>query len=110
MAKVDFGRSVARRVELRLEFLNIDVPDDLASHLLTANYTENEEDSADDFQLSYDDRERNLNGSWLEVKTTIIKSTKQVKKQVDKTEVINYVVKRGDTLWAIARKYLGSGT
>lgn len=102
--------SEARRVELRLEFLNIDVPDDLARHLLTANYTDNEEDSADDFQLSYDDRERNLNGSWLEVKPTIIKSTKQVKKQVAKTEVINYVVKRGDTLWAIARKYLGSGT
>lgn len=102
--------SEARRVELRLEFLNIDVPNDLARHLLTANYTDNEEDSADDFQLSYDDRERNLNGSWLEVKPTIIKSTKQVKKQVAKTEVINYVVKRGDTLWAIARKYLGSGT
>lgn len=102
--------SEARRVELRLEFLNIDVPDDLARHLLTANYIDNEEDSADDFQLSYDDRERNLNGSWLEVKPTIIKSTKQVKKQVAKTEVINYVVKRGDTLWAIARKYLGSGT
>lgn len=102
--------SEARRVELRLEFLNIDVPDDLARHLLTANYTDNEEDSADDFQLSYDDRERNLNGSWLEVKPTIIKSTKQVKKQVAKTEVINYVVKRGDTLWDIARKYLGSGT
>ena len=30
----------------------------------------------------------------LEVKPTIIKSTKQVKKQVAKTEVINYVVKR----------------
>lgn len=102
--------SEARRVELRLEFLNIDVPDDLARHLLTANYTDNEEDSADDFQLSYDDRERNLNGSWLEVKPTIIKSTKQVKKQVSKTEVINYVVKRGDTLWAIASRYLGSGT
>lgn len=102
--------SEARRVELRMEFLNIDVPDNLARHLLTANYTDNEEDSADDFQLSYDDRERNLNGSWLEVKPTIIKSTKQVKKQVAKTEVINYVVKRGDTLWAIARKYLGSGT
>ena len=74
---------------------------------LTANYTDNEEDSADDFQLSYDDRERNLNGSWLEVKPTIIKSTKQVKKQVAKTEVINYVVKRGDTLWAIAKKIPG---
>ena len=47
--------SEARRVELRLEFLNIDVPDDLARHLLKASYTDNEEDSADDFQMEYDD-------------------------------------------------------
>lgn len=102
--------SNARRVELRLEFLNIDVPDDLARHVLTASYTDNEEDSADDFQLSYDDREHNLNGAWLEVKPTIIKSTKQVQKQVQKQETINYVVKRGDTLSAIALRYLGSAS
>lgn len=101
--------SNTRRVELRLEFLNIDVPDNLARHLLTASYTDNEEDSADDFQMSYDDRERNLNGSWLEVKPTIVRSTKQVKKEVSTPQVINYVVKRGDTLWAIASRYLGSG-
>lgn len=106
--------SDARRVELRLEFLNVDVPEDLARHLLTASYSDNEEDSADDFQMAYDDRERNLNGSWLNVKPTFIKVTKQVtrevKKQVSKTQVVNYVVKRGDTLWAIASRYLGSGT
>lgn len=102
--------SNARRVELRLECINIDVPDDLARHLLTASYTDNEEDSADDFQLSYDDREHNMNGTWLEVKPTVIKSTKQVQKQVSKQETINYVVKRGDTLSAIALRYLGSAS
>lgn len=102
--------SEARRVELRLEFLNIDVPDDLARHLLKASYTDNEEDSADDFQMEYDDMERNLNGAWLEVKPTIVKSTKQVQKQVAQTEVINYVVKRGDTLSAIALRYLGKAS
>lgn len=102
--------SDARRVELRLEFQNVDVPEDLARHLLTASYSDNEEDSADDFQMAYDDRERNLNGSWLDVKPVIVKTTKEVKKSVTQSQVINYVVKRGDTLWAIAAKYLGSGT
>lgn len=102
--------SEARRVELHLEFLNIDVPDNLTRHLLSASYTDNEEDSTDDFQMSYDDRERNLNGNWLEVKPTVVRSKKQVQKTVSKPQVINYVVKRGDTLWAIAKRYLGSGT
>lgn len=103
-------KNLARRVELRLTFKNVDVPDDINLHLLTATYTDEEEDSTDDFQISYDDRENNLLGKWLDVKPTIIKSTKQVSKTVEKENVINYVVKRGDTLWAIAAKYLGSGT
>lgn len=103
-------KDLARRVELRLTFKNVDVPENINKHLLTATYTDEEEDSTDDFQISYDDRENNLLGEWLDVKPTIIKSTKQVSKTVEKENVINYVVKRGDTLWAIATKYLGSGT
>ncbi|ANU48515.1 hypothetical protein ADH76_09990 [Enterocloster clostridioformis] len=103
-------KNLARRVELRLTFKNVDVPEDINLHLLTATYTDEEEDSTDDFQISYDDRENNLLGQWLDIKPTIIKSTKQVSKTVEKENVINYVVKRGDTLWAIASKYLGSGT
>lgn len=101
--------SDARRVELRLTFKNVDVPEDLAKHLLSASYTDNEEDNTDDFQMTYDDREQNVNGSWLDVKPTIIKSEQTVTKTVTKQEVINYVVVRGDTLWAIASRYLGSG-
>lgn len=103
-------KNLARRVELRLTFKNVDVPEDINLHLLTATYTDEEEDSTDDFQISYDDRENNLLGQWLDIKPTIIKSTKQVSKTVEKENVINYVVKRGDTLWAIASKYLESGT
>lgn len=103
-------KNLARRVELRLTFQNVDVPEDINLHLLTATYTDEEEDSTDDFQISYDDRENNLLGKWLDIKPTIIKSTKQVSKSVEKENVVNYVVKRGDTLWAIASRYLGSGT
>lgn len=102
-------KNIARRVELRLTFKNVDVPESLFPHLLTASYTDEEEDSTDDFQLAFEDRERNLLGDWLDVKPTIIKTTQEVEKQVEKEEVVNYVVKRGDTLWAIASKYLGSG-
>lgn len=91
-------KRLARRVVLKLKFENVDVPEDIKLHLVSASYTDNEDGSTDDFQIAYEDRERNLLGDWLEVK------------EVQKEEVINYVVKRGDTLWAIASQYLGSGT
>ena len=103
------AKDYARRVELRLTFKNFDVPEDINKHIISAEYTDEEEDGTDDFQISYDDRERNLLGGWLDIKPTIIKDTKQVEKEAGETAVVNYVVKRGDTLWAIASKYLGSG-
>lgn len=102
-------KNIARRVELRLEFKNVDVPEDINRHLLSAVYTDEEEDCADDFQIEYEDRENNLMGKWLEVTPTFIKTTKQVVRQVEEEAVVNHVVKRGDTLWAIASRYLGSG-
>ena len=69
-----------------------------------------EEDNADDLQLAFDDRESKWLGSWLEVKPTFVKTSTTVQKQVEAASVVNYVVKKGDTLWAIAKKYLGSGT
>lgn len=102
--------SEARRTELQLIFINMDVPVDLGRHLLSASYTDNEEDNADDFQMTYDDRERNASGSWLDVKLTVIQSDQTVTKAVSSPEVVNYVVVRGDTLWAIASRYLGNGS
>ena len=101
---------LARRVELRLNFVNISVPEDINRHLLSATYTDEEEDSADDFQIEYDDRDRNMLGDWLDIKATVVKEGQQVKQTVEEEEVINYVVQRGDTLWDLAERYLGGGT
>lgn len=103
-------KKLARRVQLKLKFKGVDVPQNINLHLTGATYTDEEEDSTDDFQITYEDRENKLLGNWLEVKPTTSKSTKQVEKKVEDEKTINYVVKRGDTLWAIASKYLGSGT
>lgn len=102
-------KKLARRVQLNLKFKGVDVPENINLHLTGATYTDEEEDSTDDFQITYEDRENKLLGKWLDVKPTTSKSTKQVEKSVEDEEIINYVVKRGDTLWEIAEKYLGSG-
>ena len=103
-------KKLARRVQLKLKFNGVDVPENINLHLTGATYTDEEEDSTDDFQINYEDRENKLLGNWLEVKPTASKSTKQVEKKVEDEKTVNYVVKRGDTLWAIAEEYLGSGT
>lgn len=103
-------KTLARRCELRLTFQGVDDAETMPLHILSGvTYTDEEEDSTDDFQLSFDDRERNRLGDWLDVKPQKSKSTKEVTKKVEEEKVINYVVKRGDTLWAIAAKYMGAG-
>ncbi len=104
------AKNEARRVELRLKFENVKVPLNINKYLSTLTYTDEEEDKADDLQLTFDDRERKWLGDWLKITPTVVRTTKQVQKEVQKENVINYTVKKGDTLWAIAKQYLGSGT
>lgn len=104
------NKDMARRVEIRLGFQNVTVPSDINKFLSSLSYTDEEEDNADDLQLSYDDREEKWLGKWLDVKPLFTKSTKQVSREVQQENVINYVVQKGDTLSAIATKYLGSAS
>lgn len=104
------AKNEARRVELRLKFENVEVPLNINKYLSEMTYTDEEEDNADDLQLTFDDRESKWLGDWLKITPTIIRTTKQVKKEVAAENVINYTVKKGDTLWEIAKQYLGSGT
>ena len=104
------AKNEARRVELRLKFENVKAPLDINKYLSSMTYTDEEEDKADDLQLTFDDRERKWLGDWLKITPTVVRTTKQVSKEVQQENVINYTVKKGDTLWAIAKQYLGSGT
>lgn len=104
--------SRARRVELRVVAIGGTLPQNLTDRLLSATYTDNEEDAADDLQISYDNAANEGNKQWLEVKATITPpdTGKLVQKEVAPTETIDYIVQRGDTLSAIAAKYLGSAS
>lgn len=104
------AKNEARRVELRLKFQNVKVPLDINKYLSSVTYTDEEQDNADDLQIAFDDRESKWMGDWLKITPTIVKTTKQVQKEVAADNVVNYTVKKGDTLWAIAKQYLGSGT
>lgn len=106
--------SIARRVELRVVAIGGALPEDLTDRLLSAAYTDNEEDAADDFQLSYsnDFVTPGANERWLEVKATVAppETGKLVQREIAPTETIDYIVQRGDTLFGIAAKYLGSAS
>lgn len=54
-------KNTARRTELLITFESVDISTDVNKYLLSATYTDNEEDKTDDFQLSLDDRD----GVWL---------------------------------------------
>lgn len=104
------AKNEARRVELRLKFVNVEAPLDINSYISSMTYTDEEEDNADDLQIEFDDRERQWMGDWLKITPTVIRTAKQVQKETATEKVVNYTVKKGDTLWAIAKQYLGSGT
>lgn len=59
------NENMARRIEIRLEFEGVDISPDINKYLLSMTYTDNEEDKADDFQLTLDDREGIWLGAWL---------------------------------------------
>lgn len=55
----------ARRTVVRLIFEGVDISADINRDFLSLTYTDNEEDKADDLQLSLDDREGVWLGNWL---------------------------------------------
>ena len=50
--------SMARRTEIIIYFAGVDISQSIRPYLLTMTYTDNEEDKADDLQITLDDRDR----------------------------------------------------
>lgn len=58
-------KDLARRTELKVSVEGADISEDVRKYLSSMTYTDNEEDKADDLQISLDDRENMWLGSWL---------------------------------------------
>lgn len=58
-------KDMARRTELKVSIEGVDISEDVKKYLSSLTYTDNEEDMADDLQISLDDRENIWLGSWL---------------------------------------------
>lgn len=56
---------MARRTELKVSIEGVDISGEVNKYLSSMTYTDNEEDKADDLQISLDDRENIWLGSWL---------------------------------------------
>lgn len=54
-------KNTARRTEILVTFESVDISTEVNKYLISATYTDNEEDKTDDFQLTLDDRD----GVWL---------------------------------------------
>lgn len=55
----------ARRTKVIVKLSGNGVPKEIDSHVLSANFTDNEDDSADDFQVTLEDRTNALTGGWI---------------------------------------------
>lgn len=54
-----------RRTKLSVQINNIDISTDVNDHLLTATFTDVEDGSADDIDISLEDRDNEIVGGWL---------------------------------------------
>jgi len=56
---------LARRTCVKLEFEGVDISPEIEKYLISISYVDNEEDKADDIQITLDDREGIWLGNWL---------------------------------------------
>lgn len=73
------NRDVARRVEASVSFNGINITDEIIKNLISIDYTDNEEDEADDLQIKLADREHIWIDKWLnealQKAATMVKTT-----------------------------------
>ena len=57
--------SLARRTVIEIAFDGVDITESIRPYLLSVTYTDNEEDEADDLQITLQDRDRIWMEQWL---------------------------------------------
>jgi len=105
--------STVRQASGRFVFAGADISKSMQPYLLSATYTDNEEDEADDLQIRLQDRDGIWHEKWLADLIEAAASSSTGAPEMAAGEVADsgstHTVVKGDTLWDIARKYLGEG-
>lgn len=76
-------KNLSRRASVQLNFAGSDITKNITPYLLSMSYTDNEEDEADDLQITLQDREGIWQEKWLK---DAVEASLSEAKQVTKTE------------------------
>ena len=99
-------KDLARRTSADFTFAGVNITASMKKYLLSVTYTDNEEDETDDLQIKLQDRDDIWLTDWL---GDIVDAAANPTSGASGSATTHTVV-RGDTLWDLAAKYLGSGT
>lgn len=105
-------QNMARRTMVDFFFDGVDITTSIHPYLLSATYTDNEEDETDDLQIRLQDRDGIWLTKWLNDAVQAAASTgaPEISSGAVSESGMTHTVVKGDTLWGISAKYLGDGS
>lgn len=106
------SRDAARQTKVEISFAGVDITDSIGPYLLSVTYTDNEEDETDDLQIRLQDRDGLWLTKWLNDAIDAAASTGAPELAAGEVadSGLTHTVVKGDTLWDLSEKYLGSGS
>lgn len=103
--------TMARRTSAKVMIAGVDITSDVSKNLLSVQYTDNEEDAADDLQLTIEDADYIWLTQYLDaiVDAAASDGTETPSSSGGGSSGTTHTVVAGDTLWGISSRYLGDG-